>query len=718
MRRTTRLIGSAALFLTLASSALAAVPAQADEPDPAPPSHGLPSGWKARGEDYPSTVTQTDLQIPMSDGVVLRGDLVLPAEANGVAIPGKFPTIVTITAYNKTFLAGSGLGGAGASYLVQRGYAQLTVDARGTGSSPGEWAAFSAREDKDAGEIVTWAHNQPWSTGNVGMSGPSYMGISQLFAAENGAEGLKAIFPQVPAADVYRDIVSAGGAIDSGFMPLWLGLVSGTGLAPTVFQSDPQAAGESLIDHLMGFFGFTATAIPGALTGGEQAYDGTFYTERSPITNIDKVRVPAFFISGEYDLFQRGTPLDFEALQRNGVPTKLIIGPWNHLEGSSGADIGLAGYGSLSELQLRWFDHYVRGVADPALDTDIPPMTYYEQGTGAWRTSKKWIGDQLQATTFRLSGSATTASATGALTTGTPSAGSADVYPLPVAGLCSRSTTQWTAGISGTLPLENPCDTDNTWNDNLGVVFRTAPLANPMAIQGPINAHLFVSTTGTDGMLSVAIEDEAPDGTVSRLTGGWQVLSHRALNAAKSRYLDGQLIQPWHPFTAAAQAPMSGIKPIDVEIFPTGAKLLASHRLRISIQAADTPHALPTLSTLLGTGVITIHTGPGYPSSLTLPTVRPARVSTVTTAKLATGTTKVGKANPVAVTVTGGSTPGGKVGVYVAGVLVRTATLSSGKATVALPARAQAGRWPVVVEYLGDAYHLPSKRTAYWTTVR
>ena len=163
---------------------------------------------------------------------------------------------------------------------------------------------------------------------------------------------------------------------------------------------------------------------------------------------------------------------------------------------------------------------------------------------------------------------------------------------------------------------------------------------------------------------------------------------------------------------------MSGIKPIDVEIFPTGAKLLAGHRLRISIQAADTPHALPTLSTLLGTGVITIHTGPAYPSSLTLPTVRPTRVSTVTTAKLAADTTKVGKANSVAVTVTGGSTPAGKVGVYVAGVLVRTATLSGGKATVALPARVQVGGWPVVVKYLADAYHLPSKGTAYWTTVR
>ena len=63
---------------------------------------------------------------------------------------------------------------------------------------------------------------------------------------------------------------------------------------------------------------------------------------------IDKVKVPAFFVSGEYDLFQRGTPLLFENLNKRGVPTKMIVGPWDHLQASGGADVGKAGYGSLA----------------------------------------------------------------------------------------------------------------------------------------------------------------------------------------------------------------------------------------------------------------------------------------------------------------------------------------------------------------------------------
>ena len=125
--------------------------------------HAAPAAddWSPRPATYPGTVKQADLAIPMSDGVVLRGDLELPADADGEPIDRRFPVIVTITAYNKASGGFSGgLTGGSPSYLVQRGYAQLTVDARGTGSSEGQWAAFSRREDKDAGEIVEWAHSR------------------------------------------------------------------------------------------------------------------------------------------------------------------------------------------------------------------------------------------------------------------------------------------------------------------------------------------------------------------------------------------------------------------------------------------------------------------------------------------------------------------------------------------------------------------------------
>ena len=121
-----------------------------------------------------------------------------------------------------------------------------------------------------------------------------------------------------------------------------------------------------------------------------------------------------------------------------------------------------------------------------------------------------------------------------------------------------------------------------------------------------------------------AIEDEAPGGKVSRLSGGWQVISDRALDTSKSRYLDGTLIQPFHPFTKAAQKKLAHgeVAPVDVEIFPTRAKILAGHKLRIAVQAFDVPHLLPTLPDLLGSlTVMTIHNSAKYPSAINFPSV-------------------------------------------------------------------------------------------------
>jgi putative CocE/NonD family hydrolase len=261
---------------------------------------------------------------------------------------------------------------------------------------------------------------------------------------------------------------------------------------------------------------------------------------------------------------------------------------------------------------------------DPGLNRDIPPITYYEQGSGIWRHARTWVGSDRRAVTFRLSGSATTGNADGRLTRGTARPGSADVYPVPVSGLCTRSTDQWTAGVPSEIPVDNPCFTDNQWNDRTGVVFQTAPLRQALRFQGPINAHLYVSSNSGDGMLSVALEDVAPDGTVSRLTGGWQVISLRQLDRARSRYLDGRLIQPWHPFTKASQHPLASgqVAPVDVEVFPTGASIRPGHRLRLAVQAYDVPHLLPTLPGAPGTlTVITIHDSTRHPSEVTLPAV-------------------------------------------------------------------------------------------------
>jgi putative CocE/NonD family hydrolase len=576
------------------------------------------SGWKPRPATYGVHVTE-DVGVTMSDGTVLRVNVYRPAKADGSPVDRRFPVVLTQTPYNKS----APRLGFRNDYLVQRGYVQVVADVRGTGSSQGEWDSFGARERRDGAELVEWAHSskRPWSNGRVGLWGISYAAINQFFTAARRPDGLKAIFPIVPAGDVYRDVVASGGQIDSGFIPFWLGLVTATGLVPpAVNRVAPDDALLTLLQHAQGALDFQAPTIADAMTGGDQAYDGPFYRRRSPLNVVDRVEVPTFVVGGEYDLFQRGEPMLYDALRRNDVPARLLVGPWNHVQASTGPGLPDGKVPSLDVLALRWLDHYVRGDRDPALGSDVKPVTYYEIGSGRWRTARRWLPGSVSAETYQLTGEAAPGRP-GELTASHQVAGGGadDVYPVPVQGLCTRSASQWTAGLAA-IP---GCETDNRLNDQLGTSYETAPLDEPLHLMGPVNARLFVSTTARDGMLSVAVEDVAPDGSVDRLTGGWQVLSHRARDRSREVRRDGEVLQPYHPFTRAAQLAVEpgAVMGVDVEVFPTGAVIARGHRLRITVQAFDTPHLTATVpQTVDGAGgVVTIHHSAELPSRIVLP---------------------------------------------------------------------------------------------------
>jgi hypothetical protein len=117
----------------------------------------------------------------------------------------------------------------------------------------------------------------------------------------------------------------------------------------------------------------------------------------------------------------------------------------------------------------------------------------------------------------------------------------------------------------------------------------------------------------------------APDGTSTDLTDGWLAASFRKLDTTRSRYVGGQLLQPWHPFTQASVLPVTAGQPMElpVEVFPTNAVIPAGHSLRIDVEGGDFPHAMPPaplLANELG-GTVQILHDPEHPSYVALPTL-------------------------------------------------------------------------------------------------
>lgn len=134
-----------------------------------------------------------------------------------------------------------------------------------------------------------------------------------------------------------------------------------------------------------------------------------------------------------------------------------------------------------------------------------------------------------------------------------------------------------------------------------------------------------MSTTTPDAGLSVRVDDVDEHGIAKSLTNGIQTASLRDIDPAKSRTLDGQMIQPWHPYTQASVLPLSRGEAVlvPVEIFATSAMIPRGHRLRVAVGASDLPQGIPPLPTLLQSlaGLLSIHSDTARPSSLVLPVV-------------------------------------------------------------------------------------------------
>lgn len=572
---------------------------------------GTPT-WKAytREADYASVVAE-NVMVPMSDGESLAVHIRRPADADGVIEAEPLPVILTITAYNAQ-LSGTVLN---VDDILLRGYVHVYVDERGTGSSGGSWETFGERAQQDFLEVLEWIDKQDFSNGNVGTWGPSYMGITQFFTAQHQHPSHKAIFAIVPMGDAYRDIFLTGGQLNAGFIPLWGGLVGGLGALPTAALMDNPAAGlEVLLEHITGsMLGFAVPTIGGAALGSPNAYDGEFWHVRSPLEKIDQVKIPTFVVGGLNDLFQRGEPMLYEAV-KDRVDARLVIGPWTHLGGSTGEGLPSDNVPSLNDMALQWFDTYLRG-DDTGMD-EQPRVTQYLYGSEEYVTEADWPHPDARAEVLYLA-------ADGSLSESLPSDGSQMIAQQPLNGLCSMSASQWTAGVLGMLPL--PCATDNRINDLLELTFRSGPLDQPLYVNGPIQANVWMSTTALDAGLVVRVSDVHPDGRVQELTNGLLTASMRALDPSRSRYLDGEMIQPWHPYTEASKsAPGIGeVVELNVEVFPSSFVIQEGHELQISVGASDLPHGLPPVPDLVSglAGILSVYSGGEQASNIVLPVV-------------------------------------------------------------------------------------------------
>jgi hypothetical protein len=558
---------------------------------------------------------------------------------------------MTQTPYGKSTLGAFSSSTGADKYLVARGYLDVVVDVRGTGDSEGEFGLFDPAQVKDSVALVHWAADLPHSDGKVGLYGASYLGINQILTA--GAVGknspLKAIFPVVSATDLYRDTAFMGGILDVEFGAAYLGLTSGLNLVNPLVTgaTDPKSlAGLTpvAIDHLQDLFSFDTTFIANTLAGGADAYDGTYWTERQPSSVLGDVvsnGIPAYLVGGEFDLFQRGEPLNYSSLQNlyDGRPAgaamvpgqpvtgryQLWDGPFTHLAAASL---------DTDSLELRWFDTWLKGI-NTGMATTPTPLHYYDLGTKSYDETTTYPFTGLAPTRYYLaagrSGSDPTSPNDGKLTTTVPASGSNTLVWDAVGSPCGSAIDQWAIGpiryAEQAGGIENlPCLQDDRLTQVGPSVlnYTTTPFAHAVTLGGPISATMYAKATSTDTEWVVEVEDVSPNGSATPLTEGALLGSLRATSPAQSWVAaDGQYLLPYHPYTQASSQPVvpGALTQYNIEVFPTLSTIAAGHRIRITVTTADAPHlqpSVPETAHLVG-GVYTVEHGAAGLSSVELP---------------------------------------------------------------------------------------------------
>ena len=346
-----------------------------------------------------------DVPVPMADGTVLRADVYRPAGS------GPWPVLVQRTPYGKR----SPVEMIKIDILtaVSRGYIVVQQDTRGRFASDGEWCPWEF-ERRDGRDTVAWAAALPGSTGEVGMFGGSYTGSTQWSAAIGGAPQLRAIAPQVTWCDPLDGLFQRGGALELGVNAAWT-LMTGAAHLPRQHSGEQlMSAFARLIADYDGLRDRTYWELPagrlpaisrygGPDIGTQRALEHPETAESSRVAGHHRdLKVPSFNVAGWYDIFLQGSLDNFTAMAANGVPSKLLVGPWTHesMAGLAQGRVGdvnfgltaspalVAGSASLTELQLRWFDHWLQHRDTGILDE--PPVKIFVMGANVWRDEHEW----------------------------------------------------------------------------------------------------------------------------------------------------------------------------------------------------------------------------------------------------------------------------------------------------------------------------------------
>jgi uncharacterized protein len=515
-----------------------------------------------------------DLEVPMDDGAVLLADRFAPRGAP----PG--PTVLVRSPYGRTGFYGLVYG----RLLAERGLPTVIQSVRGTFGSEGRFDPFDERADGLA--TLAWLERQPWHAGPIGMTGPSYMGLTQWAVAADADGVLGAITPSVTASQFFGQAQGAG-ALSLETALSWvvtmstqegrlgpLRMIRGLRRLPALLselplgQLDEKATGAE-VGFYRDWFAHTET-------------DDPYWAARDFSAGVGKVTAAVQLVGGWQDIFLPWLLEDYAALRRAGREPQLVIGPWAH------TTPGLMAVSMRKA--IAWLRAHLLGddrLLDPA------PVRIRVGGAREWRALPEW--PPAEATEHRLH-----LQPGFGLAPDGPPASAPDTYrydpgdPTPSVG---GPTLFVRRPVTDNGPLEERDDV---------LVYTGAPLPAALEAIGPVRAEVFLRSSAQHFDVFVRICDVNPQGR------------SRNVCDALARVQPGRF----------ERAP-DGTWRVAFDLWPTAHSFAAGHRVRVLVAGGAHPRYArnpgtgeePATATELAAADQEILHDPDHPSAVVLSVV-------------------------------------------------------------------------------------------------
>jgi putative CocE/NonD family hydrolase len=588
-----------------------------------------------RGE--PCTFTkEIDVPAVMRDGTTLRSDVYTPDGA------GPWPVILMRLPYDKSVAQTYVY--APPDFYASNCYIVVIQDVRGQYRSDGVFYAFRD-EMHDGYDTVEWAARLPSSSGKVGMYGFSYVGATQWWAATQQPPHLAAIVPAMTGDDYYEGWSYQDGAWSLAFEESWpittitrsaMVQQGRTGIPPVL---DAAAANLHAWYQFLPLLDFPPL-FPNDPTVAPYFYDwlrhptwDAYWRQWSIRLRWDRVTVPALNFDGWYDVFNNGAINNFVGMRMFGGSEaarrgqRLVIGPWIHLPWTRQVgvlDFGPGADNPIEDLQIRWFDHWLKGVAN-GVDREAP-VRLFVMGANTWREASDWPvpGTIWRDYYLRSAKGANGVAGDGVLSTERPGVGR--FHPKLFGRKAAESpVNRYTYDPADPVPSRGghscctpdvapvgPYEQKDVETRADVLVYSTPPLEASVEVTGPITVTLYASSSAPDTDFTAKLVDVYPDGRAINLNDG----------VIRARYrkstVETSLIEPGKVYRYT------------IHVWPTSNLFKVGHCIRLEISSSNFPmfDRNPNTGHPFGHDAVrqpahqTVFHDPAHPSRVTLPVMQ------------------------------------------------------------------------------------------------